>query len=102
MGERAARDGGYGVPPHIRTLLAPPGGASNIDADTVAIADSFLELYEKRMAADYDHEAVFTRSDTREAIALARDAVSSAEAAGSNEANVFFGLIAMQAQVRPR
>jgi hypothetical protein len=83
-------------------LLAPPGGASNIDADTVAIADSFLELYEKRMAADYDHEAVFTRSDTREAIALARDAVSSVEAAGSNEANVFFGLIAMQAQVRPR
>lgn len=46
--------GSYGVPPHIRTLLAPRGNASNIDAHTVAIADSFLELYEKRMEADYD------------------------------------------------
>jgi hypothetical protein len=57
--------GPYAVPAHIRTVLAPPGAPSTIDADTVAIADGFLELHEKRMEADYDHEAVFTRSDTR-------------------------------------
>lgn len=55
--------GNYGVPAHIRTLLAPQGRPSNIDANAVSIADGFLELHEKRMEADCDHEAVFTRSD---------------------------------------
>ncbi|MDQ3573883.1 MAG: hypothetical protein M3378_04845 [Actinomycetota bacterium] len=89
-------------PAHIRSLLAPPGGASNIDADTVSIADGFLELHEKRMEADYDHEAVLTRSDTRAMIALARQVVSLVGAADSNQAKAFFGLVAMQAQVRSR
>jgi hypothetical protein len=94
--------GRYGVPAHIRTLLAPPGSPSNIDADTVSIADGFLELHEKRMEADYDHEAVFTRSDTLAIIALARQVVSLVGAADSSQAKVFFGLVAMQAQVRSR
>lgn len=94
--------GSYGVPAHIRTLLAPPGSPSNIDADTVSIADGFLELHEKRMEADYDHEAVFTRSDTLAMIALARRVVALVEAADSSQAKVFFGLVAMQAQVRSR
>jgi len=38
------RTGSYGVPAHIRALLTPPGRPSNIDADTVTIADGFLEL----------------------------------------------------------
>lgn len=94
--------GGYRVPAHIRTLLNPPASPSNIDANTVRIADGFLELHEKRLQADYDHEAVFPRSDTRATIALARQVVSLVGAADSDEARIFFGLIAMQAQVRAR
>jgi len=94
--------GSPGVPAHIRTLLVPPHGPSHIDAGAAVVADGFLELYEKRMEADYDHEAVFTRGDTRATIGLARRVVSLVGAAASNEAEVFFGLIAMQAQVRSR
>jgi len=94
--------GSYGVPAHIRALLTPPGRPSNIDADTVTIADGFLELHEKRLEADYDHEAVFTRSDTRATIALARQLVSLVGTAGSSQAEIFFGLVAMHAQVRSR
>lgn len=94
--------GSYGVPAQIRTVLAPPGAPSNIDVDTVAIADGFLELHGKRMEADYDHEAVFTRSDTRAMIGLARQVVSLVESADSRPVKGFFGLVAMQAQVRSR
>jgi hypothetical protein len=90
--------GGYPVPKGIRSLLAPPGGATTIDADTVTIADAFLELYEKRQDADYDHTAVFTRADTRGHIALARHAVALVEQANSPGVLIFFGLIAMQAK----
>ncbi len=73
-------------PPHIKALLAPAGGAIQIDAHTAAIADGFLELNEKREQADYDHEAVFPRADTRGLIALAHEVVSRVEAAQSGEA----------------
>jgi hypothetical protein len=63
-------------PPHISSLLAPAGGAVHVDSDTVAIADGFLELNDKREQADYDHGAVFTRPDTLGHIALARHVVS--------------------------
>jgi hypothetical protein len=52
---------GGSPPAHIQALLAPSGSPAHIDADTVAIADGFLELNDKREQADYDHEAVFTR-----------------------------------------
>jgi len=94
--------GSYSVPKHIRSLLAPTGGPVLIDADTVAIADGFLELYEKRLEADYDHDAVFTRADTRGHIALARQLVTRVESADSPESRAFFGLIALQSQVRAR
>jgi hypothetical protein len=94
--------GSFGVPAHIRTVLTPTGAPSNIDVHTVAIADGFRELHEKRLEADYDHAAVFTRSDTRATIALARQVVSLVEGVDSNEVKVFFGLVAMQAQVRSR
>ena len=94
--------GSYSVPKHIQSLLAPPGGPARIDADTVAIADGFLELKEKREEADYDHEAVFTRTDTRTQIGLARRVVTVVQAANSAEVQTFLGLVAMQAKVRPR
>ncbi len=90
--------GGYPVPKDIRSLLAPPGAPIHVDADTVAIADAFLELYEKRLEADYDHAAVFTRADTRGHIALARQAVGLVRQAASPEVQTFFGLMAMQAK----
>lgn len=52
--------GSYGIPGHIRAVLEPPGQPVQVDSDTVTIADGFLELYEKRMEADYDHQAVFS------------------------------------------
>lgn len=90
-----------GPPPHIAALLAPTGVPS-VDADTLAIADGFLELHEKREQADYDHQAVFTRPDTLGLLELARQTVAAVEAAESDESGLLFGLIAMQARVQPR
>lgn len=89
-------------PPHIRTLLAPSGLPPLVDPDTLLIADGFLELNDKRELADYDHQAVFTRPDTRGHIALARSVVSVTERAGSDPAKCFFGLVAMQAKILSR
>jgi hypothetical protein len=93
---------GGSPPAHIQGLLAPPGGGPHVDADTAAIADAFLELNDKREQADYDHDAVFTRPDTRGHIALARQAVATVENADSDAANRFFGLIAMRAKIQAR
>jgi hypothetical protein len=88
-------------PGHIAGLLQP-AGANHIDADTVGIADGFLELNEKREQADYDHEAVFTRADTLAQIALARSVVGLVQGTQTDAAKRFFGLIAMQARVQSR
>lgn len=93
---------GGSPPSHIQALLAPAGGLVQVAADAVIIADGFLELNDKREQADYDHEAVFTRPDTRGQIALARRVVDVVDQSQSPEAKRFFGLIAMQAQIRSR
>ena len=91
-----------GSPPaHIAALLAPTGDPL-VDADTLAIADGFLELHEKREQADYDHHAVFTRPDTLGLLELARQTVATVEAVASDESSLMFGLIAMQSRVQPR
>lgn len=92
-----------GTPPtHIVALLAPGGGIVHVDADTVTIADGFLELHDKREQADYDHDAVFTRPDTLGHIELARQVVATIAAAQSDEVRRFFGLIGMQAKIQAR
>ncbi len=92
-----------GSPPrHIQALLAPAAGSTHVDAHTTLIADGFLDLNEQREQADYDHDAVFTRPDTRGRIALARRVVDTVEQANTDEALRFFGLVAMQAKVQPR
>lgn len=93
---------GGAPPPHIVALLSPVGGATHVDVDTVAIADGFLELNEKREQADYDHDAVFTRPDTLGHIALARQVIRIIGSANSDEALRFFGLVAMQAKIQSR
>ncbi len=93
---------GGSPPPHIGALLAPSGGPALIDTDTAAIADGFLELNDKREQADYDHESVFTRPDTRGHIVLAERVVAVVERAQSDETTRYFGLVAMQAQIRGR
>lgn len=90
------------APAHIRTLLMPARGPPSLDGDTVAIADGFLELNDKRELADYDHEAVFSRPDTRGHIALARQVVTTVEQAESDEVAHFFGLIALQSRIQAR
>ena len=92
-----------GSPPaHIEALLVAPDGTTHIDAETLIIADAFLELNEKREQADYDHDAVFTRPDTLDLIELARRAIATTERTQSDAAKRFFGLIAMQAKVQKR
>ena len=95
-------ESGGNPPPHIRALLAPSGPPGHIDDKTLTIADGFLELSEKREQADYDHDAVFTRPDALWNIALARQVVAVIEGGQSDESKRFFGLIAMQAQIRAR
>lgn len=92
---------GKGVPSHIRELLKDIEGP-HIDADTVLIAEGFLELHEQREEADYDHEAVFENIDTQAHITNARQIVDLAQKSSSAQVQQFFGLIAMQAQVRGR
>jgi hypothetical protein len=94
--------GGQGVPSHIRELLAGIEGPLHIDADTVAIAEGFLKLHEQREQADYNHEEVFDHAGTQRYIARARQVVEVVQASSSDQAQQFFGLIAMQAQVRGR
>ena len=91
-----------GPPPHIRALLAPADDQTHIDIETLTIADGFLELNEKREEADYDHDAVFTRPETLDYIALASDVVETVERIQTDAAKRFFGLIAMQARVQQR
>jgi hypothetical protein len=90
-----------GPPRHIANLLQP-GSANHIDSETLRIADGFLELNEKREEADYDHGAVFTRADTLSQIALAGSVVEAVQTTQADAAKRYFGLIAMQANVKPR
>lgn len=89
-------------PPHIKALIDPIGGPPHVDAVTAAIADGFLELNDKREQADYDHDAVFTRPDTRGHIALARRIVDLVENTDTDAVKRFYGLIAMQARIQAR
>jgi hypothetical protein len=89
-------------PPHIKALLAPSERAPHIDQATGTMAEGFLELNEKREQADYDHDAVFTRPDTLDHLARAREVVAVVEQTQSEAAKRFFGLIAMQARIQSR
>lgn len=91
---------GGSPPTHIQALFSPASGG--IDAGTALIAAGFLELNDKREQADYDHQAVFPRADTLELIALARLMVKLVEDARSSGSSHFFGLIAMQTNVKAR
>lgn len=101
MGQLQGTKGGS-APAHIVALLSPPGGPGHVDADTATIADGFLELNDKREQADYDHDAVFPRRDTRAHIALAYRIVEVVNRAESDETQLFFGLIGMQARIQTR
>jgi hypothetical protein len=92
-----------GSPPaHIKALLDPAGGPRHVDAHTATIADGFLELNDKREQADYDHDAVFTRPDTRGHLALARVIVEQVARTDTDAVKRFYGLIAMQARIQAR
>ena len=95
-----ATGNGKGVPSHIRELLTDIEGP--VDADTVTIAKGFLKLHEQREQADYNHEEDFDHAGTQRYIARARQVVELAQKSNSDQAQQFFGLIAMQAQVRGR
>lgn len=88
-------------PRHIVELLGT-GPEALVSAEAAAVADGFLELNERREAADYDHLAVFRRSDTRRLLRLSRRTVELAQATDDASAVRFFGLIAMQAKVQAR
>lgn len=90
------------VPSHIKALLAPPGPQNLIDNAAVTVSDGFLELYEKRMEADYDHEAVFTGADTLGHIALAKQLLPLIDGAGTPALQRFFALIAFRAKIQDR
>lgn len=88
-------------PPHIVALLQS-GTVTHVDAETLSIADGFLELNDKREQADYDHTAVLTRADTLIQIDLAKATVALVEGTQSDPAKRFFGLIGMRAKIQSR
>lgn len=89
-------------PPHIQALLLPAPATGHVDRDSLAIAEGFLELNDKREQADYDHQAIFTRAGTRGHLALARQVVAVVETAQTSATERFFGLIAMQSRIQAR
>lgn len=92
-----------GRPPrHIESLLRPHSRVTHIDSDTLTIADGFLELNERREQADYDHDAIFTRSDTLGHLALARSVVATIERTQTDATKRFFGLVAMRSNIQSR
>lgn len=99
----ALRTGAGGLPPRqIQALFAPPGGTIVVDQPTADVADAFIELHEKRQQADYDHEEVFSRADTRGHIRLAEDTVTILEQPPSPELRQYFGLIALKSRIQDR
>lgn len=98
MGARCLRDERLLASKIDPNSTGPTLGPTQTNSNIIAIADAFLELYEKRQEADYDHEAVFTRADVRGHIALARQAVALVEQVNSGAAETFFGLVALKAK----
>lgn len=76
-------------PQHIEALLRPTEGVTHIDADTLTVAEGFLELNEIREQADYDHDAVFTRPETLSHLALAKAVVGTVESTRTDAAKRF-------------
>lgn len=93
-----------GTPPKAAETLRDPstGAWPFVDGDTTDIGEAFLELMDKRHDADYEHDVVFTRSDTLTHLQDARQAVTRITAATSSEAICFVTLIAMQARIQHR
>ncbi|HVO55906.1 MAG TPA: hypothetical protein VMT37_15965 [Solirubrobacterales bacterium] len=91
-----------GPPQHIEALLRPGEGVIHIDADTLSIAEGFLDLNEVREQADYDHDAVFTRPQTLSYLAQARSVVATVEGTQTDAAKRFFGLVAMRSNIQAR
>ena len=93
----------HGSPPdHISAVLTPPQGNGLTTGVVGVIAADFLELQERREEADYDHEAVFTRTATRSLIAQAEAAVNAVATTDGADANRYFGLIALRTSIRSR
>lgn len=65
-------------------------------------AGPILPPNDRREEADYNHDAVFTRPDTRDLILLANEVVAAIKRTQSTQSQQFFGLIAMKANVRQR
>lgn len=51
--------------PHTKSLIQPTDASPHIDALTSEIASGLRTLHDRGEDADYDHDAVFTRADTR-------------------------------------
>jgi hypothetical protein len=66
-----------------------------------AVASAFLFLQEQREAADYDHDADFTRASTLALVLRARSAVGHISAAKETaDFRSFLGLISLQTSLR--
>lgn len=73
-----------------------------MDAATLAIAEAFVEIHEKRDQADYDHEAVLARAEMRILVETAGQVVHSVQTAETDASRLFFALIAMQGRIQSR
>jgi hypothetical protein len=86
-------------PPHLRQVI----DRLRQNATLSAVASAFVVLQEEREAADYDHQADFTRPATLGLLGRARTGVASIGAeAASDDFRAPFGLIALQTTIRGR
>jgi hypothetical protein len=70
------------------------------DADVTMVAQVFIQLQERREAADYDHEADFTRAGVINLVERAAEAVSVAfRRRASDEFCTFFSLILLRTSI---
>ena len=71
------------------------------NGDLLAVAFAFTVLHEQREAADYDHEADFTRASALASVREADRAVAALRAgSATDEFRALFGLVALQTSIR--
>jgi uncharacterized protein (UPF0332 family) len=88
-----------GAPPplHLQTVVNRLRASHTL----AAVASAFATLYEQREAADYDHDADFTRPGTLTHVRHAQQAVAAIRAnAANDDFRALYGLITLQTSTR--
>ena len=84
-------------PSHLQTIVNRLRASQTLST----VASAFATLHEQREAADYDHDADFTRHGTLAEVRRARQAIATIRAhAADDDFRALYGLITLQTSMR--